>query len=267
MKGKTSPIISLWLLITVTLVIFVGLSFHDDMKIGNHTLTKARFPETLLAPEETLQPDIASIDSLQMLIPDSIQPRLVLEPDTTVHNVLVFGDSMTHNLAMSIAKYGSKNHYKVTGVTWESSSIPGWRNSGKIKEYIDLSKPDFVIISLGSNEMELKNFERRIPDIQSVVEQLGDLPYIWVGPPLWKEDKGLYSAIEKAIPKDKIFKIENMDIERGPDHVHPTRHGADQWADSLMRWIKTSSHPILTELPDSASSIKGHKFIYLHPND
>ena len=133
---------------------------------------------------------------------------------------------------------------------------------------MEMAKPDYIIISLGSNEMGLKNFERRIPDIKGIVEQLGDIPYIWVGPPLWKEDAGIYSMLNKALPPNKIFKIEDPGlIQRGPDHVHPTRRGADEWADTLMRWIKKSDHPILTEVPDSGTSTKGHKFIYLHPND
>lgn len=260
---KPSPVFALWILITVTFVIFIGLSFSKDMKIGSHVLTKAHFPETLLAKDESL------LDTVHIEIKDTLPMPVetLVEPDTTVHNVLVFGDSMTHHLAMSISKYGTKNNYKVTGVTWESSSIPGWKNSDKIKKYMEMVKPDFIFISLGSNEMELKNFERRISDIQAISAQMGDIPYIWVGPPLWKKDKGVYPMLEKALPKGKVFKIEELDIERGPDHVHPTKRGADVWADSLMRWIKKSDHPILTEKPDSGTSTKGHKFIYLHPNE
>lgn len=226
-------------------------------------MKKAAFPETLLAKEK-LPEDEISIE-IQDTLP--IPVETLVEPDTTVHSVLVFGDSMTHHLAMSISKYGTKNNYKVTGVTWESSSIPGWKNSGKIKEYMEMSHPHFVIVSLGSNEMELKHFERRIPDVENIVWQIGDIPFVWVGPPLWKEDKGVYAMLEKAVPKGRLFKIETLDIERGPDKVHPTRRGADEWADTLMRWIRKSSHPILTEIPDSGTSTKGHKFIYLHPND
>lgn len=260
---KPSPIYALWLLITVALIIFIGLSFAEELRVGSLTLTKAYFPETLLAKEET--ETMAEPIEIQDSIPSEIEIRV--EPDTTVHSVLVFGDSMTHHLAMSIGKYGTKNNYKVTGVTWESSSIPGWRHSDKIQKYLDMVKPDFVIISLGSNEMGLKNFERRIPDIEAIVDKLDSIPYVWVGPPLWTEDKGIYSTLEKALPKGKVFKIETLNIERGPDHVHPTRKGADVWADTLMRWIRKSDHPILTEIPDSGTSIKTHKFIYLHPDE
>lgn len=265
MKDRFPPIYSLWILITLSLVIFIGLSFSNDIHLGNHTLSKAYFPETLLAKTE----DQDTIITIEQTLPDTltIQADKIAEPDTTIHNVLIFGDSMTHNLAMSLAKYGTKNNFKVTSVTWESSSIPKWLNSGKIQEYIELSHPDFIFISLGSNEMELKNFDRRLPDIQGIVKAVGKTPFVWVGPPLWKEDKGLYPVLAKGVPEGLLFKLEKMEIERGPDHVHPTRHGADQWADTLMRWIAKSPHPILNNPPDSGTTTKGHKFIYLHPND
>ena len=255
---------ALWVLLTITLVIFIGLSFSGDITIGNHTLSKAYFPEILLKTEPLPKPSEITEE------PDSVnlhQEKEVVEPDTTVHSVLVFGDSMTHHLAMSISKYGTKNNYKVTGVTWESSSIPGWSHSGKIQKYIELSKPDFIIISLGSNEMELKHFDRRIPDVKKILELIDTIPYVWVGPPLWKEDKGVYAMLEEALPKGVLFKAENIDIPRGGDHIHPTKRGADIWADTLMRWISHSQHPILTEKPDSNTDIKSHKIIYLHPDD
>lgn len=262
-KGRPSPILALWILITVSLGIFVALSLVEEIKIGGYTLTKARFPETLFAEDKEMKDYVAEE------LPDTLatEEPIVIEPDTTVHNVLVIGDSMTHNLAMSIAKYGTKNNYKVTGVTWESSSIPGWSKSDKLGKYLAEVKPDFVIVSLGSNEMELKNFDRRIPEVQKIAAALDTIPYIWVGPPLWKEDKGLYSMLESALPKGVVFKTENVEIERGPDRIHPTRSGAGVWADTLMNWIKTSYHPILAERPDSGTTTRGHKFIYLHPND
>lgn len=263
MKGKIPPVFALWILITVVMVIFIGLSFLDDIKIGNYTLTKARFPETLMKQAEPQQEEFPTIVNDTVPVP----VETYLEPDTTVHNVLIFGDSMTHHLAMSIAKYGTKNRYKVTGVTWESSSIPGWADSEKLKKYLEMSNPDYVFISLGSNEMGLKNFDQRLPYVQKILAQLDSLPYVWVGPPLWKEDKGFYTMLNKALPPGHLFRTENLDLERGPDHIHPTKKGADMWADTLMRWVRKSSHPILTEKPDSGTTTKGHKIIYLHPED
>lgn len=248
------------------MIIFIGFSLSDDLGIGSYTLTKARFPETLL--KDAYADERKKISEANDTIAPATIAKELAEPDTTVHNVLVFGDSMTHHLAMSIAKYGTKNGYHVTGVTWESSSIPGWSHSGKIRKYIDSIRPDFIFISLGANEMELKYFDRRIPEVKKILEQVDTIPFVWVGPPLWKEDKGVYSMLEEALPKGVVFKADqNLDIPRGKDKVHPTMKGADVWVDSLMRWMPNSPHPILSEKPDSGTSTKGHKFIYLHPND
>lgn len=263
MKGKISPIVALWILITITMAIFIGISFSDDINIGDYTLTKARFPETLVKQPEKVEIPIE--DSITDSIPMIEEPEV--KTDTTVHKVLIFGDSMTHNLAINIARYGTKNNYKVTGVTWESSSMPGWEKSGKIKKYMEMVKPDFVIIALGSNETGLRNFDLRIPVVKSIINQIGDVPFIWAGPPLWKKDSGIYPMLEKTLPPGSLFKAENIDIQRAGDHIHPTLKGARTWADSLMRWMPKSYHPILSELPDSGTTTTGHQFIYLHPND
>lgn len=258
---------ALWLLITVAMMIFIGVSFiKDDINIGSHTLSKAYYPETLMASKE--EDDIIIPTDTLEVIPDSLLNVPEIVPDTTVHKLLLFGDSMTHKLAMSIAKYGTKNNYKVTGVTWESSSIPGWSSSGKIKAYLDSIKPDFIIVSLGANEMGLRNFDKRKEDVKKIVDQIGQRPFIWVGPPLWKDDPGVYTMLEKALPPGVLFKTDTgIEIPRGPDHIHPTTKGAQIWADTIMKWIKHSPHPILAEKPDSGTSTKGHKFIYLHPGD
>lgn len=264
-RKKTSEIMSLWFLLAVALAIFVGISFSDSFHIGNYYPTKGSFKEQLVnskQAESTEEPVKAVQDTIKVT-----EPPKKLEPDTTVHSVLIFGDSMTHNLGISLAKYGTKNNFKVTSVTWESSSMIGWSESDKLEQYLEEVKPDYVIISLGSNELELKNFASRVPYIESIRDKIGDIPFIWVGPPLWKEDKGLYDIIEKTLSKDMVFRTEGIEIPRGGDHIHPTSHGADIWADTLMSWISWSKHPILAERPDSGTTTKGHRIIYLHPDE
>lgn len=255
---------ALWVLLAVSLVVFVGLSFTDPFRIGSYRLASGGFKDVLTA---RTQPEIPEekVEEPDTLV---INPRPEkLPPDSTIRNLLIFGDSMTHNLGMSLARYGTKNDFKVTSVTWESSSIIGWSESEKLDSFLRVSKPDYVIISLGSNELELKNFESREKYIRQLINRLGDRPFIWVGPPLWKEDKGLYKVIEKTIGKERFFPTEGFEIPRGGDHIHPTQKGADIWADSLMNWISWSNHPIRSERPDTGTSIRGHNIIYLHPDD
>ena len=263
---KIPPIYSLWILIVCSLIVFVGLSFSEDIKIGSHTLKKGNFPESLLGWGDSQEADV--YEALPPEVVAAIQEQMKSGPDTTIHNVLVIGDSMTHYLGMSISKYGSKNNYAVTGVTWESSSITGWSNTDKIQKYLDMVKPDFIIVSMGANDMNLKYFEKKIPEIRNIISRFDTIPFIWVGPPLWKEDKGLYPMLEKAIGADRLFIIkEDFSLPRGKDRIHPTRKGADIWTDTLMSWIRTRNMPLPAEKPDGVSTNRKHQFIYLKANE
>lgn len=263
MKRRLPPILGLWLLIAVALVIFIGLSLSDDINIGDYTVTKARFPETLLAGHEKEELPLDTLPADTIPEPEPV----IMGPDTTVRKVLVFGDSMTHYLAMAIARYGEKNNYSVTGVTWESSSIIGWNNSDKLEKYLEMTHPDFVFIVLGANELYRKSYDKQMQDARKIINRLGDIPYIWVGPALWKKDKGFYVALEETFPGHVFKADENIPIARARDHIHPTPQGARVWADTLMRWVEHSYHPIPAEVPDSDYNKSKLKFIYLHLHD
>ena len=148
MKPQIQPVISLWIMVALSLMIVLAISLTEDFHIGKYRPTRATFRETLLATPLQQTPDTVTTDTILPVAVDTL-----VEPDTTIRKVLIFGDSMTHNLAMSIARYGSRNNYKVTSVTWESSSILAWGTDPKLSEYLAEVKPDFVIVSLGSNEM------------------------------------------------------------------------------------------------------------------
>lgn len=263
-KGKIPAIYAAWCLIAATLVIFVAFSFTEDVNIGSYTVKKGKFPETLFAKEDTVVPGVEAI--LDTVISTSI--KNVNGPDSTIHNVLIFGDSMTHYLAMSISKYGTRNNYKVTSVTWVSSSIKRWSTTDKIKKYMDMVNPDFIIISLGANDVYLKNYDSKVAEVQKILAQIDTVPYIWVGPPMWKKDNGLYEMLEKTLSKERLFHIdEDFKMPRARDHIHPTHKGADLWADSLMRWIRFTNLPLLSEMPDTIVTEQDHKFIYLQSNE
>lgn len=248
----------IWIILAIALIIFAGLSFLDEIKIGNYTLQKAPFKETLLSEKIPESPyvETAEIDSLT-------GKAKLAEPDTTVKSILIFGDSMTILIANRMAAYGKQNGYKVTSVTWDSSSSVGWSGCDTLENYIRIARPDFIMVTLGSNELFLQNFDRRSPYIKKLIDKIGDIPFVWIGPPNWKDDKGFNDMMVRTLPPGTYFRTEGMTLQRGPDHVHPTPAAGALWTDSIMRWIKTSPHPILSEFPDSAIGKPGHNAYYL----
>lgn len=255
------PYFGLWSLITVAFIIIIVISFVDGLDLGFYNLKGASFKEKLTKAAE---PDAVEAE---VVVPDSIDieknTEKLVEPDTTVKKIFVFGDSMTSLLANRIADYGEKNGYSVTSVTWDGSSTLGWCNSDKLTKNLAETKPDFIFISLGGNEINLMNPSARSKYVKQLLEHIEGIPFIWVGPPIKGKDTKFEDMIKELIPEGTYFKTE-MDLELGPDHIHPTRRGAGVWVDSIMRWMPKTPHPILSEMPDSTTP-KGHfKHIYFN---
>lgn len=255
MKKKTTGIniAALWLLVALSLIIIMFISFSDEMTIGSHTVKKGTFKETLLAQNNSSPSDIEALDSLENIEEEA----KIIEPDTTVKSVFIFGDSMTILISRRMAAYGKMNGYKVNSVTWDGSSSIGWSGKDTLDYYLKKFKPDFVMISLGGNEIYIKSFESRMPYIEKLLKKLGDIPFVWIGPPTWKDDQSMYNdMLEQNLPKGTFFRTEGMELKRGPDHIHPVQSAANIWVDSIMRWMATSAHPILSEFPDSAANVR-----------
>lgn len=259
MKRYKRSYLYLWLLLAVGLVIMVGLSFVGELSIGSYTLQKAPFKEVITG--EAVTGADAAATAFQPMDTTFMAPPAEVT-DSTVKSVLIFGDSMTILVANRMAAYGKQNGYEVTSVTWDSSTSIGWSGCDTLDNYIARYKPDFIIVTLGSNELFLQNFDKRRPYVEKLVKKIGKIPFVWIGPPNWKEDKGFNNMMEAILPSGTYFRTEGMDLPRGEDHIHPTPRGGVIWTDSIMRWISTSRHPILNEVPDASIGTPSHRNFY-----
>lgn len=249
-----SNYLGLWLLLAVALLAFVTVSFCDDLTIGGHTFKKAPIAEALF-PTDTLTSDSAYIN----LQTDSvmIQPAAVrAETDSLPKSILLFGDSMTLNLAMRLAKYAAVNGHRFHAVNWDSSNTKIWAESDTLDHFIKKFDADYIFISLGSNELYFKKPESRLPYVRRILSKIGDIPYVWIGPPNWKKDTGINDMLQQACAPGSFFRSEGMEFKRKADKIHPTRSSSALWIDSVMRWLPKSSHPILAAAPpDSVGKV------------
>lgn len=249
----------LWLLLAVGLAVVCCISFYDNLKIGDYEVSKGTFADVILAPERQESSDEDAYASQE---PVYEQPKVLAETDTTVKSVLIFGDSMTILVANRLAAYGEKNGYEVASVTWDGSSSVSWSGCDTLENYIDLYKPDFIVVTLGSNELFLKNFDLRKPYVEKLVDKIGDIPFVWIGPPNWKEDVGFNDMMRKALPPGTYFDSNGLDLPRGKDHIHPTPKGGIAWTDSIMRWMAFTPHPIPAVVPDPGVGTRTHHSHY-----
>lgn len=245
--------IGLWLLLALSLVIIIVLAFSNDIKIGSYTFKKAPFAETLnLNDNDSIQ----SLDSISKSS-DATDKNKKAELDTLPQSFLIFGDSMTYNLALRLAKYAKQNGHEIHAVNWDSSGSKTWGDCDTLAYYINLYKPTHVFISLGSNELGMSKPSSRIPYIKNILSVIGDIPYVWIGPPNWTKDTGINDVIASQCKPGSFFLSDGMSFERGPDKRHPTARSSALWMDSIIRWLPKSSHPFIAELPsDSLNKVK-----------
>lgn len=150
--------------------------------------------------------------------------------------VVLIGDSMAEGLGWFLREKieAAGAHYIIE--SWQSSTIPGWQN-GRLRKLIERHKPDVLFISLGSNELFIKNPEEtRAPLIRQLTKDIGDLPAFWIGPPSWKPDNGLVHVIETNFQPDHFYNSNDLKVPRRSDDAHPTREGFETWANLVWDW-------------------------------
>lgn len=246
MKSRYSGI---WWLLVAALVIVIGVAFLDDIEIGDWKVRKAPFREALLAERNTTSGGEDSYLSGGMEEGENGSSHEIQPTDSTAQSLLIIGDSMTLNLAYRLAEYAKHNGHTIHAVNWDSSNTKIWAGCDTLDNFIKRYNVTYVFISLGSNELYIKNPESRRPYVQTILDKVGDLPYIWIGPPNWKEDSGINDMLEATCRPGGFFRSAGMEFERKKDKIHPTRRASALWIDSIMRWMPKSSHPILADLP------------------
>lgn len=247
----------LWLLLVLGLAVIVGFAFiPNDFSIGSYTLKKAPIKAALFPEDTSLADSIAEAADSVALVEAEIAAKPA-ETDTVPKSILLFGDSMTYNLALRLSSYAAQNGHTMHAVNWDSSNTKIWADNDTLLYYMKKYNADFIFISLGSNELYFKKPEARLPYVRRILEMIGDRPYVWIGPPNWKEDSGINDMLQATCAPGAFFRSAGMEFKRKKDNIHPTREASALWIDSIMRWIPKSRHPILAEVPaDSLGKVK-----------
>lgn len=246
---------SFFALLLVAFMLFAGLSFFKDGIEESFGINTATFASDLLSmPDDELElADVVTTDSVSGKAIATVE-RAPL--DTTKKNILFIGDSMLERLSPRIAAYAEENGHQMNTVIWYGSSTEVWATSGRAKECIQKYRPDYIIISLGGNELFVNDIiARRTKYVKQIVAEFADIPYVWIGPPNWKKDTGINKMIQSVVPKGNFYLSYTPDqhYERAKDGAHPTPASAAKWADRICKWIvEESNNPIMLNLPQKA---------------
>ena len=254
------PYWGLWTLLLTALLFFAALSFwQDGISVGSLDIKTATFAQNVK--------ELFAI-SAEAPVDTMTQKQEWRAPmDTTAKNILFIGDSMLEGLAPRLAKYCDKNGHKLVEVIWYSSSTLCWGETARLTELINKYQPDYIMVCLGANELYVPNIKHaRRPFLKKILAEIGDIPYVWIGPPNWDQDTGINDLLAQEVDEGCFYLSANDTFERSRDGAHPTRSSAHQWMDRVVKWIGTTgAHPIRLEQPGEGISRASRIVIYQPP--
>lgn len=256
---RKRPYTSLWALLAAAFAVMFGLSCLDTAPtMFGHTLRSTDMARTLFPEPQALPADTMASAPCDTL------PAPAAQTDTTAQTILLIGDSMLDGLSPRLAAYAAANGHTLYTVVWYSSSTAAWGKRKLLADYIRRLKPTFIFICLGANELSIKDIATRRRNLaREIVAEADTIPYLWIGPPNWKEDTGINSLISSVTAQGCYFRSEGMSFERRKDGAHPTAASAALWMDSVVRWMPLHHpHPIRLDLPSAPSGRP--RRIFLH---
>ena len=234
-------LIGVAVLVVLAIYAYSGLDFSGkSVEIKKADFASLYAVDSLDAADELL----AEADSAKA-------KKTAYNPDTT-QNILFIGDSMLEGLTRRFIDYADENGHNLHTVVWYSSSTEIWANSDTLQYFLAQDKPSYVVICLGGNELFVKDIDKRKEYIKKIVGKIGDIPYVWVGPPNWKEDTGINDAILSVVGDNRFFLSKNLKMERKSDHAHPTYPAAAIWMDTIARWLSSPErqYPVTMKWPE-----------------
>lgn len=254
----------LWSILATSLALFITISSFSPIRVGGVEIKDSGMSERLTRPVAQRPECLLDIaDETAALLTSC---KVAIEVDTTAKTILLVGDSMLEGLSPRLAAYAKENGHTLYTVIWYSSTSKIWSDAAKLTTYIKRYQPDYIFICLGANELFVKDIKsKRDHCVKSIIKEIGDIPYVWIGPPNWKEDTGINQLISTYAGKGHYFKSAGMTFERAKDGAHPTRQSASLWMDSVVNWMySNSAHPIKLDAP-AIKQARPKKVIVLQP--
>jgi lysophospholipase L1-like esterase len=160
--------------------------------------------------------------------------------------VLHIGDSFAGALGIELNKVLEQAGVRSVLRFETSTYIPTWAFDKKLGQYLAQYKPELVLISLGANELQNPEPEKRIPLIHRLIERLGNRSCVWVAPVLWEgADKRLLEVI-RANVAPCVYLDGNtfiLHMPRARDKIHPSMDARPDWAGIVARWLAYHRKP------------------------
>lgn len=177
--------------------------------------------------------------------------QLSLLNDTTKHRILLIGDSESGGLRYPLNDYCIANGHKlILSLEWYSATTFNFGRSDTVDKIIARFNPTYIFLVFGLNELYARDLKARKIAANQVARKLRGVPYAWIGPANWEEDKGINKVYSSSADTGAFFLTKKLALPRATDGRHPDVKGYRIWMDSIAGWLQTSAkYKILMKPP------------------
>lgn len=256
-------------LMAAALILFVGysfakeeISFEVELKKPTIIRTPSSQPRAGVQSDstsaaqdsiETGKADSRAQDADALAVAGTIAGKVPAaeDVDTTSQFFLLIGDSMGEYLRLRLNDYCEKNGHKMQTVIWYSSTTEWYGSCDTLAHYIRKYKPTYILLTLGSNELFIRDIvSTRQKYVEHILRQIGDIPYVWIGPPNWKDDTGINELILTNVGESRYFESKRLKFQRKKDGAHPVKESAYAWMDNIAAFLSNNAaHRVRMERP------------------
>ncbi|MDE6692264.1 MAG: SGNH/GDSL hydrolase family protein [Muribaculaceae bacterium] len=262
--------IALWAILVSAFLLFLFFSTCDSPEIAGIRLKTSKMAESVFGKSvpdtvaATTNADASPRDSTETEPAPAEEENRQIVLDKSPKTILIIGDSMLEGLSMRLGAYCKAGGDTLYSAIWYSSTSELYGESHLITDYIRKYHPDFIFLSLGGNELFVSDVaEKRDKHIKSILAEIGDIPYLWIGPPNWKEDTGINELIRKNNPEGCFFSSTGLELDRKRDGAHPTPESAAAWMDSIICWMPVHGRYVLPLKQPVEQSARPYK-LFIH---
>lgn len=259
-KRKTSPFLRFIILFLISLIIITLYSYSDcPVKVFNYEIKQAGIKD-FFSPTEP-------VFAYHLVNPRDKTKIEGTPVDSSAQRFLLIGDSMLEGLGLRLNDYCQENGHTMNSVIWYSSSTLWYGNCDTISYFIKKFDPTYVILVIGGNELFIRDILKdRDTYAKHIIKQVGNLKFLWIGPPNWKKDTGINKLIVRNVGRRRYFPSLDLTYDRCRDGAHPTTKSAYSWMDSVASFMMYKSmYPVIMNVPKT-KAIKNPPTTLLGPN-